>query len=178
MSTSIRKDTDEMSRSVRKSLYFNTMIFTIIAGVISLLLLAALAFGSDMIKTYWAFIVTIEIGLLAVIIVALVRIFAYEKKLKELGERGLNNAVSVDSCPDYWTVSETDGEKKQCIPQYVQRRDDGSTVTYQFSRDASSIKIDAYDGKKLDELCTQVSQLRAPWTDVRALCAAYSASQP
>ena len=58
--------------------YFNTLIFTIISGIFSLVLIATLFF--DMFKKYIPFIVTVEIGLFLIIGYCIYKIYNNEQK--------------------------------------------------------------------------------------------------
>lgn len=104
-----------MSDSNRKISYFNTLIFTIFSGVVSLILLAALYF--DMLSSWRAFIITIEIGIFVIIGVCIWQIFVNEALLEKY-KRAANYNIDFAQCPDYY-IKRHDNEKTICSNEYV-----------------------------------------------------------
>jgi predicted membrane protein len=85
-----------------KNLYVNTMIFAVIAAVMTVGLLALL-FLIPKARTFAYAIVTFELGLIGIIIYAIFSIFKYESDLKKKASYEAAKVVSIDTCPDYFT---------------------------------------------------------------------------
>ena len=84
------------------NLYTNTIVFSIVAGVVSLILLLMIIYVPST-RGFVYGIATIEIGMVAVIITAIVQISNYENNLKKVAAQGANYLISVDTCPDYFS---------------------------------------------------------------------------
>lgn len=104
-----------MSEQTKKISYFNTLIFTIISGIVSLLLLAALFF--DVFKDYMTFIITVEIGIFLVIGWSIWQIVSNEKRLEELRKKK-NFTIDFTQCPDYYISRVVDGVTI-CSNEYI-----------------------------------------------------------
>jgi hypothetical protein len=157
------------------NMYFNTMVFTVISGIVSLMLLLVMFYAPDFMREYAILIITVEIGLLLNIIIALVRIFRYERRMQELGKNSAANLVGVKTCPDYWTLKELDDGRRECHRQYL-APDDGTherKVTFQMPGTSDTVLLEDYDLKKLQTVCSAANDLGSPWTDVRSVCNAY-----
>lgn len=79
--------------------YFNTLIFTIISGIISLLLLLTLFF--DIGKKYAYLVIGVEVGIFIIIGVCIIQIINNEKKLKNMKKLS-SDKISFSQCPDYF----------------------------------------------------------------------------
>ena len=99
----------------KKTSYFNTLIFTIISGILSLALLTALFF--DIFKQYIPFIITVEIGIFAIIIYSIYRIYTNEKRYDQI-KNDRNFAINFRQCPDYY-VTKTIDDKTICSNEYI-----------------------------------------------------------
>ena len=84
-------------------IYVNTMVFSIVAGLLSIALLVALVFVQSL-NAYIYAIATIEVGLLAIIILSLYSIMAYESKVRKALTNAGKNSIAANSCPDYYTM--------------------------------------------------------------------------
>lgn len=85
-----------MSSSKQVS-YFRTLIFTIFAFIISLMLLALAWFKRDLVT----FVTIVEVAIFVIIGYCISNIVNYEKTLQAM--RSANNYVlKMDSCPDYY----------------------------------------------------------------------------
>lgn len=93
--------------------YFNTLIFTVITGIISLGVLCLLFF--DIGKRFLYFIIAFEIGVFALIGFCLYVIISTEMAKKK---NKIKYVVRFDECPDYYTKKVKDG-KEYCINKYV-----------------------------------------------------------
>lgn len=160
--------------------YLNTLIFCIVAKAVTILILALVftKLGGQL-----AFLLlTIELGLITIIFLALWKIHRYEKLKKEELERLLNQEVFISSCPDYFTRqvrSEAGVDQSFCINTY--KTPDGSN-TYQF--DIGEFNIDTTfsqdkDKKKFIDYCTRLRDKNSPpnfervaWTELKERCKA------
>lgn len=103
------------SDNEKKISYFNTLIFTIVTGIISLCILGLLFFEIGQKMIY--FIIAFEIGVFALIGYCLYRIISGENKLKKNKE---SYVLRFNECPDYYT-RHFNAEKNQveCINNYI-----------------------------------------------------------
>ena len=163
-----------MSQS-QVSLYFNTMVFTVISGIVCLMLLALMFYAPSAMSRFAVLVIVVEIGLLANIIIALYRIYDYEKRMSKLSKNGAENLLAVKTCPDYWTLKEDSKGNVSCNRTYNVPSDDTSesksVITMQGTKD--SFDLASYNGRPLRDVCASVTGLEAPWTDVRTVCNAY-----
>lgn len=155
----------------RTGIYINTMVFTIIAAVVCMLLFLALYFGTGSMGEFSYMIITIELGLLAVIIQAVVRIYLYEARLKKEHSNAMDSALRVQSCPDYWTLHEN-GAVRECKASYVSP--DGMTKFIMHDK-SDTVVISDLDKKSVNVVCAEVGARNAPWTDVRTACSSFNA---
>lgn len=88
--------------------YFNTLIFTIIAGIISLLLLLSL-FSDKVKEKAFYFIIAVEIGIFSVVAICIFQIISNEAKLNAL-KKNLEAKIAFTECPDYFIRYDQDGE--------------------------------------------------------------------
>lgn len=96
--------------------YFNTLIFTIVAGIISLLLLLSLF--SDKVKNMaFYFIMAVEIGIFSVVAVCIFQILSNEAKLNAQ-KKTLEAKIAFTECPDYFIRSEEGGDTF-CLNDYA-----------------------------------------------------------
>lgn len=104
-----------MSNSSRKISYFNTLIFTIIAGIVSLLLLAALFF--EVLAKWKVFIITVEVGIFLIIGICIWQIIANESLLDKY-RKAKNFNIDFTTCPDYY-ISKMVDDKTICSNEYI-----------------------------------------------------------
>jgi hypothetical protein len=90
--------------STKRSVYINTIVFSIISAFVSIALLSMVIFLPAA-RVFVYAIITLELGLIAIIIAAVVRIVLYEKKLKKQADQGNAFLVNIDTCPDYFSSS-------------------------------------------------------------------------
>ena len=96
--------------------YFNTLIFTIISGVVSLLLLCSLFFQPF--KKYIVAIVTIEIGIFIIISYCIYKIVKNDNYLKDLMAKN-KLVINFDECGDYFVRRTDDKGDFYCSNDYV-----------------------------------------------------------
>ena len=166
--------------------YVNTMVFAVVAGILSLMLLLLIMYASDTVQQYSLFIMTVEGGLVLIIAVAIFQIIGYEQKHSKQRRDGTQNAITVMTCPDYWTM-QADG--KTCNGRVVT----GAASNGQFSRftvlgktlppnpdkqDPLTMSLAKYNNVTVKDACAymddpthQVSAV--PWIDLRSVCDSY-----
>jgi len=88
-----------MANENSKISYFNTLIFTIVSGIISLLLLLALFFEIG--KKYAYIIVMVEFGIFSIIALCIYQIIINEKRIAASKTQSYNK-ISLQKCPDYF----------------------------------------------------------------------------
>jgi hypothetical protein len=166
------------------SMYVNTIVFSVITGVISLGLLLLLLFVPALAHQYAYLVITVELGLLAVMVQAIVRIVLYEQDLRSAAQDAAKNAMVVDVCPDYWTASTTQtpsGPDVTCSNQYTAPN---GQRQYQWlpgpaanaPKPPASIDLKDYQQLTMTAACPKVTALGAPWTDLTSKCAAFGVS--
>lgn len=101
--------------SDKKVSYFNTLMFTIIAGVLSLILVVMLFFKFG--KTIMWFIITCEIGIFTIITFCIYKIVTFEKA-KEAERRSNKYVVTFNQCPDYFTKRVDTNGGTVCVNEY------------------------------------------------------------
>jgi hypothetical protein len=104
-----------MSDEKRKVSYFNTLIFTIIAGIVSILLLVLLFFKGF--NEYLPFIIALEVGIFSIIALCITQIILNERFLDKL-KKNIRETINFNQCPDYYTKRET-GDKEICSSDYI-----------------------------------------------------------
>jgi hypothetical protein len=104
-----------MSDEKRKVSYFNTLIFTLAAGIVSILLLALLFFKGF--KEYLPFIIALEVGIFSIIALCITQIMLNESYLNKLKQMA-GYQMTFDKCPDYFTKRDS-GDKEICSSDYI-----------------------------------------------------------
>ena len=181
----------DASKFTKRNLYLNTVVFCLIAGGLSGLLLLLLVYGGDRGAALTPFVVTVEVGVLAVIGFAIYKVISAERDIRRLARNKMSNLVAVSSCPDYWTakyVPTTDTGAsttgRLCTNTYDAPAnmdvDDARKTQYIIHhRDAdapaeSSIALADFDGKSLSSVCKDINDNhKVAWSDVQAACAGY-----
>lgn len=108
-----------MSKEHRKVSYYNTLIFTIVAAIISVLLLLGLMFKGG--RDYLPFIITLEVGIFSIIAYCIILIIQGERKSNKQKLYALSQ-LSFNICPDYF-VKRTIGDREICSNEYVVKDD-------------------------------------------------------
>jgi hypothetical protein len=177
------------TRSSRQ--YINTMVFAIVAGILSLMLLV-LVMTNDGVKDFGPFIITLEVGLILAIVWAIVRIIRYELKSDQANKNGFEAALRVNTCPDYWRSSVNSEGKIECTNKFNVGTDPDTYMTVLgkgvvsvtsktvpvAEKMAQKVKISDYDNKTIAHVCGRVSNgnhdsVNSSWTDVKAVCSSY-----
>jgi hypothetical protein len=147
--------------------YFNTLIFAVIALVMTVAFLVAVIAFKDTMAPMYPMVVTIEVGLILVLLYTLWNVMSNEKRLDALRLNAYNNKLQVDSCPDYWTRN---GDK--CYNSF--RPADNASTRYEIKNTKKVLDLNDYNNKKLRAACQEMrTNIQAPWTDMRSVCDGY-----
>lgn len=153
--------------------YVNTVIFCVVMKIISIIVLGLILLNKVSESTIY-FLITIEIGIVVIVIIALAEISKYEKRLAEEAKNILNSKINVISCPDFYTRG-TDGN---CANKYVTA--DGK---FEYTiRSGENIILSNYVNKDIETICKSfnndafvknpngASTQKIPWTDISSKC--------
>ena len=158
--------------------YVNTLVFSVVSAVLALMLLVLLVWGPSQVRDFAFLVVTIELGLVAVMVTSIVRIWLYERSLEKDARNIQKNLMVVDTCPDYWTSDQTP-TGKVCRNTYsVPRPPIGKNVQYTFTGAGAPTQINLREvsKQKLPDLCKKISTSfkNVAWTDLKGACVSYS----
>lgn len=95
--------------------YFNTLIFTIVSSIVSVILLLLLFLKGF--RPYLPFFITIEIGIFTIIGLCIAMIVINEKRKNEDKAKALQN-FTFNSCPDYY-LQKNVGQDEICSNEYI-----------------------------------------------------------
>lgn len=153
--------------------YVNTVIFCVVMKIIAIVILGAILMGYvNEHSTY--FLITIEVGIVVIIIAALASISTYEKRMAAEAKNLLKAKMNLLSCPDFHTQT----AKNTCLSNYT--TPDGR-YTYTFVG-GSNVSLTNYLNKPVSEACEQMNidmtyvdkdsglSYRYPWTDLTSKC--------
>ncbi len=190
-----------MSSTIQKNTsYINTLIFTIIAGIVSVGLLVIILYAN--VDEYKYALITIEAGLIGVIVYALVRIYINESAAARMASNAHKNSLLAKNCPDYYTVINSAKSGQMCNNTFKGITPTGVpfvmvyTPTARFTQNGTnhvvfhgnpadaSIDIKKFEDKQVQEACLYVAgrpiegdpdtkssnNYSIPWTDMRSKC--------
>ena len=152
-------------------LYLNTLIFCLVAKSITVLILVSLVFKP--VRKFSYLILTIELGLVAIIIYSLYSMKKYENQMKTQYDNIMNAPLSINSCPDYF-VKDVQNDQTICNNSYT--TPDGK-FTYTFGDSTTNtVNIDTTFGtdSSYTDACGKVNTLPFTgfaWTDLSSKCA-------
>jgi len=159
-------------------MYRNTIIFAVVAALLTVVLLV-LVIAVPWASKYRFTFLTINVGLLAIIIYAIVKINRHAAAMDRLMEDAASSRLAVSTCPDYFTADYSRGAgRTMCIPKYESPRTDVVFKFQQQDGDMQPLDMRDYDGKRAGELCSYinsdnyqgVNQRYVPWVEMRAKC--------
>lgn len=159
-----------MASSPSVTSYINTLVFCIIAKFVSIVLLIML-FTVPNLMSFSYLIVTIELGLVFIIVNALISIQKYVKKREEVSRKNLENVIQLSLCPDYFTKSYTDSDGVICSSHYI--TPDKRYKYYIGSATNRDVFLDKeFNNKKVHDVCNIVREEynAIPWTDLKSKC--------
>lgn len=183
--------------NVKRGLYMNTLVFCLLGGLISLGLLAVLVYGGSSTKALAPFIITIEIGLIGIVIYAIVVISRNNARALNQARNAADNLIAVRSCPDYWILSTKTGVstgsdddddaapaaapgsgKPVCLRRYISpSTTDGTAVTtdiYVVQGKKDTLALGDIHNTSLRNVCSTIQNEGAAWTDLSPICNAYN----
>jgi hypothetical protein len=157
------------------NMYWNTIGFSIVSALIIIALLAMLLNErmSASLKGFAPFIITVQIGLVLVVIYALYKTVLYEHGFKKYNDRMYSKTrrAHILSCPDYWTLKEDGTGSRICERKYTIP---GKADYIQMQGATNTINMKDYDMQPMDKACTALStKLKTSWSDLKAECDAY-----
>ena len=158
-----------------QSQYINTMVFCVVAGIISLMLMLLVFNSNEAVREYAPLVITIEVGLILIIIAAIWNIIAYERAADAAAKNSFNAQLNVTSCPDYWTQNGL-----MCTNSYSP----SSTVTYTMygnttppatGSTVATFSLSNYNNNSVAQVCSNVySQSNiSPWSQVDSVCGSF-----
>jgi hypothetical protein len=153
--------------------YINTLIFCIVAKVVTLLLLVLLLFDAAWNFSY--LILTLEVGLIAIIAYTLYKVYAYQKAIDKAAAEAATAPPLLNSCPDYFLMSVQDETgNRVCSSTYT--TGDGKN-TYQFT--SAGVDVPSQDMSRMTDATKAMSALCSAqqntisgfaWTDLKSRC--------
>lgn len=153
--------------------YVNTVIFCVILKIISIVVLGLILMDYVNDKVMY-FLITLELGIVVIVIAALASISSYEKRIAEETKNALKSKMNLLSCPDYFTQT----AKNMCINAYT--TPDGK-YTYTLIG-ASNVPLGNYLNKPMIDACDAFNKssssvdpergvvYKYPWTDMASKC--------
>lgn len=147
--------------------YLNTVILCLLAKFLTLVIMAILLFIPRC--PYKYFLLTMEIGLVTIVMVSLFNISATETKNKKELNAFLSSPFTIRACPNYF-VHESDGVETVCLNEYTTP---DSKRTYTFgSSPINLVDVIPNDSTMIADICkTMVSYANVAWTDITGKCA-------
>ena len=151
---------------VSMDLYMSTIMFSVVAAVIAVCLLVALIYVPEVSKYSYA-ILTLEVGLLGVIVYAVLELYRYEKRIQQFNRNISTTILSTSSCPVFYTM----GSNQTCVNSNVT-----PTHVYSFVNPGGdvlpNISLKDFDKKNVRDACRTLYGIHSnvPWVDLRTKC--------
>ena len=165
-----------MSPPQRSASYLNTLVFTIIAGVVSVGLLVIILYAN--VAEYKYALATIEAGLIFVIVSALVHIYWIESSAKRMASNAHKNALLAKNCPDYYTMVHSPKTGEVCTNTFkgmlptgqpfamvyipstdatAEVRNGAKKVLFRGNPSDPSIDVKSFEDKQVQDACLYVA---------------------
>lgn len=168
----------ENKSSMRRVIFRNITVFSIIAAIITVVLLVT-ALAVPPARSLTTSIVTIEVGLLIILIYALISAHAYLTRVSDRMNGAKNMTMRVDRCPDFYTASRDSSGEVVCA-NGVERPDLGSAFRYTSTKNRpipQTVPLKLVDGKRRNKVCAigdpgtmGNKYYNIPWTHLRPRC--------
>jgi hypothetical protein len=152
------------------------IIFAFVIGVVSAIILAILLVyrETEMMKTWTPIVLTIELGLVIILLLSIAMCFRQEHSRNEALKKLQTGELVVTTCPDYWTAS-TDAKGNTLCKNVFQHPED---TRYKLTVQGTSkidgertINLSSYDGKEVQDVCKRIdTEVMAPWLAVSPIC--------
>ena len=159
-----------MAASPNQSQYINTMVFCVVAGIISLMLLLLIMNANEALREFSPFVITVEVGLILIVVVAIYKIIAYERRTRQAAKNSYNSRLYVNTCPDYWTQVGLN-----CNNTFVPV--DKSNIGFEIKgkpnspNSNDSFSLATFNNLSVQKACVEARKMiNSPWTDVDAVC--------
>lgn len=152
--------------------YLNTLLFTVIAKGVSVLILGILVF--DAVKPFTPLLLTIELGLFISIIWALYDIHLTNQQQQNAEKQLMASKITNASCPDYFVQGANEKGDQLCENNYITPN---GKYNYKFTGIDKPIDIDTlFDNKKLGDICQTYFTSdgpfnKIPWSGMKPVCA-------
>lgn len=146
--------------------YLNTVIFCLLAKFVTLLIAVALLFVPNCPFKY--FLLSIEIGLLAIIINSFISISVNNAASAKQLSLFLTTPFHIITCPDYF-VQSYDGVNVTCLNEYTTP---DSKKTYVFgSSPINLVDVIPDDSTMIVDVCNKlIPHTDVAWTDLSGKC--------
>jgi len=161
--------------------YLNTLWFTTVSKAITVIIFMLLAFPFS--KPFLPLLLTIQTGLVIIIVWALLRMFYVKNNLNKQYRTMQETIMTNPSCPDYFTRGSNDKAETMCYNKYVTPDSrkiyyfmDPMTSTSKRTIDMNTaINVDALFRDKLQNVCngpitSDPMYRKFPWTELKSLC--------
>lgn len=168
---------NEKNNPRKQSVYRNTVIFAVVAALVMVALLVVTIAVPSVSEFRYAFL-TVNIGLLVIIINAIVKINQHNSKYDDLLSNASNYKMPVQGCPDYFTTKYNDG-KTMCSGEYVSPRQDAKFILLDDDMNPiPDINVSQLDDRRAGDVCSilnstnhnGVNHRKVPWTELRSKC--------
>lgn len=166
-----------MTNSFGVQNYLNTLIFCVVAKTVTIVLLALMVI--EKVRYFAYLLLTVELGLILIIIGALFVISGYNKKLTKAQNEFAKSKIGSLNCPDYYLKINDEEGMSYCEDMY--KTPDGK-FAYKFSDSISSsnqtyfskIPIETdFINKTVEEACQLASSKQysdISWTSLKSKC--------
>lgn len=152
--------------------YLNTLIFCVVAKTVTVILLSLLII--EKVRYFSYTLLTIELGLIIIIVLALMVISKYNKKFEKMQSNFGKSRVSVLACPDYYVKTSQEG-MTYCEDLY--KTPDGKYI-YKFSEEMpnyfSRIPLENdFIKKTVEEVCQIANEddyQKISWSSLKSKC--------
>ena len=153
--------------------YVNTVIFCVVMKIVALIVLGLILMGYVGESVVY-FLITIELGIVVIIIASLANIAAYEKRIANEAKNLAKAKMTLLTCPDFHTQT----QNNMCLSNYT-TPDGKYTYTY---IGGSNVSLADYLNKPVNEACDMMNRdmtyldqskgmiYRYPWTDLSTKC--------
>lgn len=152
---------------VSMDLYMSTIMFSVVAAVIAVCLLVALIYVPEVSKYSYA-ILTLEVGLLCVIVYAVIELYRYEKTIQQFNRNISTTILSTSSCPLFYTL----GSNQMCVNSNVTPTHVYSFLNPGDATNLPNISLKDFDKKNARDACKTLYGVHSnvPWVDLRTKC--------
>lgn len=153
--------------SENKKLYTGTLIFSIVATVVSIAIVCIYFFLN--VEKVKYMLLTIEIILVLIIIHSIITIVMYEKKMKKYYDNKSDKPIQNMSCPDYFTKTIEDNIQ-YCDNVYETPK---TILTIGSLKSQNKIDLSELKINNARDTCAKYNNEYAdsiPWTDLKSAC--------